>query len=213
MVGVRSPFLSRLRGSVLVSSGILSCWLELMFNCPFRDDLHPLQGLRVLLLDCMVSLACFERQGVYRSIALMFLSRDFLESLPKPLHLPGSLASVRGTECSCRPTVPLWSDGADWSLVVETFHWISCLGEPSREGPPLFYHGGRILWLWGSMSSLSIVPSWYSWVLPYTPPFGGFPFCWLGPRILIRSHFSQLSRFGLLFHEDPSVCALRAYDA
>ena len=173
------------------------------------------------MFDYMVSLACFERQGVYRSIALMFLSRDFLKSLPKPLHLPGSLASVRGTECSCRPTVPLWSDGADWSLVVETFHWISCLEGPFREGSP-FYHRGRrsspgvrlslrILWLRVSMSSLSIVPSGYSWVLPYTPPCGGFPFCWLGPRILFHSHFSQLSRFGLLFHEDPSVCALCAW--
>lgn len=101
----------------------------------------PLQVRCVFLFDYMVSLACFERQGVYRSIALMFLSRDFLESLPKPLHLPGSLASVRGTECSYRPIVPLWSDWADWSLVVETFHWISCLEEPSREGPPLFTSG------------------------------------------------------------------------
>ena len=101
MVGVGSFFCSRF-GSLAPSFPEMSInWLELMAIKLSLDHFAPLlQGQCFLLLSDKTSVACIERQGTYRSDALMSLSRDVLEFCQRhsitlvPRHLCGELNAL-----------------------------------------------------------------------------------------------------------------------
>lgn len=107
-------------------------WLELMAVKLSLEHFAPLlQGQSVLLLtDNSTSVACIERQGTYRSDALMSLSRTILEFcqaqsiLLVPRHLSGDLNTLADRQSRLGPV------GAEWSLDDETFLWLSRLVGP-----------------------------------------------------------------------------------
>ena len=107
-------------------------WLELMAVKLSLEHFAPLlQGQCVLLLtDNTTSVACIERQGTYRSDALMSLSRDVLEFCQRlsislvPRHLCGALNTLADRQSRSGPV------GAEWSLDDVTFLWLSRLAGP-----------------------------------------------------------------------------------
>ena len=107
-------------------------WLELMAIKLSLEHFAPLlRGQCVLLLsDNTTSVACIERQGTYRSDALMSLSRDVLEFCQRlsitlvPRHLCGELNSLADRQSRYGPV------GAEWSLDDETFLWLCRLAGP-----------------------------------------------------------------------------------
>ena len=107
-------------------------WLELMAIKLSLEHFTPfLRGQSVLLLsDNTTSVACIERQGTYRSEALMSLSQDILEFCQRhsislvPRHLSGDLNVLADRQSRLGPV------GAEWSLDEATFLWLSRLAGP-----------------------------------------------------------------------------------